>query len=77
MSATNSAAALVITNKELVFKNEVKEKLRAKYLESIGILSGGVAHDLNNSLGPLVSLPQMILEDIEVLIWNLMTPSKG
>lgn len=36
---------------------------RAKRLESIGILAGGVAHDLNNLLGPIVAYPAMIKED--------------
>ncbi|MCK4814528.1 response regulator, partial [bacterium] len=29
-------------------------------MESIGVLAGGVAHDLNNILGPLVAYPELI-----------------
>jgi signal transduction histidine kinase/CheY-like chemotaxis protein len=34
---------------------------RYKRMESLGMLAGGVAHDLNNILGPLVAYPELIL----------------
>jgi PAS domain S-box-containing protein len=37
--------------------------LRAKRMESLGILAGGVAHDLNNILCGLVGYPDMLLLD--------------
>jgi PAS domain S-box-containing protein len=37
---------------------------RAERMESLGILAGGVAHDLNNILGPLVGYPDLILRKI-------------
>ncbi|MFC1476171.1 PAS domain-containing protein [Candidatus Zixiibacteriota bacterium] len=43
-------------------KRELQEKLeRAERMESLGILAGGVAHDLNNILGPLVGYPELML----------------
>ncbi|SYZ73075.1 putative Histidine kinase [Candidatus Zixiibacteriota bacterium] len=43
----------------------LKEELaRAQRMESMGVLAGGVAHDLNNILGPLVAYPEMILHKL-------------
>ncbi len=43
-------------------EKSLREKLtRAERMESLGILAGGVAHDLNNMLGPLVGYPELIL----------------
>ncbi len=39
----------------------LREKLaNAQRMESLGVLAGGVAHDLNNILGPLVGYPELI-----------------
>lgn len=46
-------------------KLALQEKLeRAERMESLGILAGGVAHDLNNMLGPLVAYPELILRKL-------------
>lgn len=43
-------------------EKKLQEQLdRAKRMESLGILAGGVAHDLNNMLGPLVGYPELML----------------
>ena len=42
-----------------------EEKLaRSKKMESLGLLAGGVAHDLNNVLSGIVSYPDLLLMDI-------------
>jgi len=37
---------------------------KAQRMESLALLAGGVAHDLNNTLGPLVAYPDLILEKL-------------
>jgi signal transduction histidine kinase len=53
---------------------EIREKAlhdqltRAERLETVGVLAGGGAHDLNNILGPLVMLPELIQDDLALAI---------
>jgi sensor domain CHASE-containing protein len=69
-------AELTITNEKLrqeieerkkaeAAVRESEEKLaRSKRMESLGLMAGGIAHDLNNILSGIVSYPDLLLIDL-------------
>jgi signal transduction histidine kinase/ActR/RegA family two-component response regulator len=67
-----------LLEKNMLLENEIAERIRmeaerrkleerlqlARKMESIGNLAGGVAHDLNNTLGSIVGYPDLMLEEL-------------
>jgi DNA-binding LacI/PurR family transcriptional regulator/signal transduction histidine kinase/ActR/RegA family two-component response regulator len=57
-----------VIEKTMLHERSVQERLAtAKRMQSLSVLAGGVAHDLNNALGPLVALPDVILGELSRL----------
>jgi DNA-binding LacI/PurR family transcriptional regulator/signal transduction histidine kinase len=55
-----------ILNQERLHAQAQEEKrATAERLRSLSVIAGGVAHDLNNVLGPLLALPETIQADLE------------
>jgi len=50
-----------VLRKTMLHERSVQERLStSKRLESLSVLAGGVAHDLNNALGPMLVIPDLI-----------------
>jgi DNA-binding LacI/PurR family transcriptional regulator/signal transduction histidine kinase/ActR/RegA family two-component response regulator len=57
-----------IVHRTALHERSIQERLAtAKRMSALSVLAGGVAHDLNNSLGPLVALPDIILHELDYL----------
>ncbi len=49
---------------EVALRKSQEKIARSKKMESLGLLAGGVAHDLNNILSGIVSYPELLLMDL-------------
>jgi DNA-binding LacI/PurR family transcriptional regulator/signal transduction histidine kinase len=70
VSAALKSAALhreIVRTTELHVKSVQERIATSNRMASLSVLAGGVAHDLNNALGPLVTLPDVILAELEDL----------
>lgn len=53
--------SVLVVNTDITQKKQLEAQfLRAQRLESIGTLAGGIAHDLNNILTPILSIAQLL-----------------
>ncbi len=54
-------ASILVINTDVTEKKRIESQfLRAQRMESIGTLAGGIAHDLNNVLSPILMAVQML-----------------
>ncbi|MEO8678182.1 MAG: PAS domain S-box protein [Vicinamibacterales bacterium] len=66
-----SPRSILVINTDITQRRHLEQQyLRAQRMESIGTLAGGIAHDLNNALAP-------ILMSIELLQGNLGDDERG
>jgi phosphoserine phosphatase RsbU/P len=57
-----------IVQQTALHERSVQERVAtAERMQSLSVLAGGVAHDLNNALGPLLALPDVILQELDDL----------
>lgn len=61
-----SVVGVIVSIRDVTDKHQMQERLlRAEKMEALGLLAGGVAHDLNNVLGISLGYSEMLLDDIE------------
>jgi DNA-binding LacI/PurR family transcriptional regulator/signal transduction histidine kinase/ActR/RegA family two-component response regulator len=54
-----------LVHQTMLHERSVQERLATTHrIQSLSLLAGGVAHDLNNTLGPVVALPELILHQL-------------
>ena len=60
-----NVAASVINLRDITEKKRLADQLqKARKMEAMGLMAGGVAHDLNNILSGIVTYPELLLMDL-------------
>src|SRR5438094_10384344 len=61
----NGRPAIIGTLLDITEKKQIEAQLlRAQRLENIGVLAGGIAHDLNNVLGPILVVGYLLRDKL-------------
>ncbi|MEX2116425.1 MAG: PAS domain S-box protein [Bacteroidota bacterium] len=62
---TGNPKSILVINSDITAQKRLESQLlRAQRLESIGTLAGGIAHDLNNALGPILLGIQVVAKHV-------------
>jgi PAS domain S-box-containing protein len=62
--ASQRATSILYINSDITEQKQIEAQfLRTQRMESIGALAGGIAHDLNNVLGPIMMAVEVIQQD--------------
>jgi signal transduction histidine kinase/ActR/RegA family two-component response regulator len=72
---TDEIGALTVAFNKMIAR--LDRSGQKKQMESLLALSGGVAHDLNNILGPAVALPGVVIEELKELSEAKQVDIKG
>ena len=63
--ADGKPAAILNINRDITEKKQIEAQLlRAQRMENIGSLAGGIAHDLNNMLGPILVVSHLLRDKL-------------
>ncbi|XHR26845.1 MAG: ATP-binding protein [Chthoniobacteraceae bacterium] len=66
LDSENCAAGTIGVARDITERKQTEERfLRTQRMESLGVLASGIAHDLNNILGPILMATSMLQENIK------------
>ena len=63
--AEGKVSQVVVVSRDVTERKQIEAQLlRAQRMENIGALAGGIAHDLNNVLGPILMVGELLRDEL-------------